>query len=278
MEKELSSFDMEKSGEEGPDEYPEDLEEPVERPKVRHKKEETLVTMLELLAGNKDNVEVNENVINEQKEKAEQMISELQTKMQQITLEEPLTPSAGSEEKEIQAESLQKSGARPSTFKVKEQDIVGQYDFALGKVSGGIANLFCSDKLQIVQIPASFVPKGTKSGGIITVSIARKKAEEEARDKLIIDIQDAILEYEKQAHKEDSKRIKRKFPKSKLQFIQKLTLTFFITLLQYLSTYAYFGVEYKLLLQIQYVLEHVLQFIFVTLFRSGLCLSNVLFL
>ena len=166
-------------------------------PKGRHHKEETLVTMLELLAGNKDNVEVDEDVINEQKEKVEQMISELQSKMQQITLEDQLTPSSNEGEKENGLEGSKKSDMKPGTFKIIERDIVGQFDLTLGKVAGALANLFCPEKLQIVQIPANFIPRGAKTGSIITVSIARKKAEEEAKDKLIFDIQNAILAYDK---------------------------------------------------------------------------------
>lgn len=191
--------DVQNNEEEVGDKYPEELSDKNdEKGEMRkgHRKEETLVTMLELLSGKKDNLEVNELAINEQKEKAEQMINELQAKMQQITFEDPISPPSnyGEPEKENEHETSKKSSQKDSPLKILEQDIVGQYDFTLGKVENGISNLFCSEKLQVVQIPVNFVPKGTKTGTIVTISIARKKIEEDNRDKLILGIQNSILE------------------------------------------------------------------------------------
>lgn len=161
--------------------------------KGMHRKEETLVTMLELLSGNKNNVEVNENAITEQKEKVEHIISELQTKMQQITLDDPTQPATVPEQ---EAPAMaQEEDQRKSALKMIEQDIVGQFDLTLGKINGGIANLYCPDKLQIVQIPTCFIPRGTKAGNIVTISIARKKAEEDVRTKTILEIQEALNKY-----------------------------------------------------------------------------------
>eukprot|EP00826_Nyctotherus_ovalis_P000674 TRINITY_DN10009_c0_g1_i6.p2 TRINITY_DN10009_c0_g1~~TRINITY_DN10009_c0_g1_i6.p2 ORF type:complete len:203 (+),score=78.69 TRINITY_DN10009_c0_g1_i6:80-688(+) len=162
----------------------------------KHDADRTIVGMLELMTNAKDTVEINENTISKQKEKVEQMINELQLKMQQITLETPRTAELLDEEKASEASSMRQVRC----------DVVAQYDMTLGSVNNGQASFFCSEKLCRAQVPESYLPQGVSVGSIVTVSVARKRAEEEFMKALISDIQEEILECKKKEMKLKEKR------------------------------------------------------------------------
>ena len=145
----------------------------------------------------KDTNEVNENAITQQKQKAEQMINELQLKMKQIVLDsDPRNDEELPAEDLDQAENSQKSDAIIGALRQIQHDITGQYDFSLGNIDHGLANLFCQENLHIVTMPKNYLPKRAKTGDIITISVARKKADHELMKNLIINIQDEILKFQ----------------------------------------------------------------------------------
>lgn len=168
------------------------LEESTRR---RNDGDKTIVGMLELMNNSKDLAEINENTITKQKEKAEQMINELQLKMQQITLETPRTSELREEEK--LPDDLEMSEEINESIRHVQHEVVAQYDLTLGSVNNGLASFFYSDKLCKLQLPESYLPQGINVGNVVTVSIARKKTEEKLAKNLILDIQEEILECEK---------------------------------------------------------------------------------
>ena len=142
--------------------------------------DKTIIGMLDLMTEEKgkDTNEVNENAITQQKQKAEQMINELQLKMKQIVLDsDPRNDEELPAEDLDQAENSQKSDAIIGALRQIQHDITGQYDFSLGNIDHGLANLFCQENLHIVTMPKNYLPKRAKTGDIITISVARKKAE-----------------------------------------------------------------------------------------------------
>ena len=160
---------------------------PTEEIKRSRRRDETLVTMLELLTGTRTKAEITEDVINEQKEAVEQMINEVQSNLNQIV-------HSSSENSLIEKKEELKTEPMLDALRLVHYDIIGQFDLTMGKVNEGVVNLFCQEKLQLVQLPLCFIPKGVNTGGVVSISIARKTTDEELRNNTILDIQKSLLE------------------------------------------------------------------------------------
>ena len=155
----------------------------------------TIVGMLELMSNIKDPIEINEKTISKQKEKVEQMISELQLKMQQVTLETPRITEIENKEERL-SEDLNVSQEIAGNIRQVKHNVIAQYDLSLGSIINGQANFLCSEKLCKVQMPESYLPQGLNIGSVVTIYIARKADKEKSMLNLILDIQDEVLSYE----------------------------------------------------------------------------------
>ena len=156
-----------------------------EAQRPRHKKSGSLADMIDLLAGTANTIDVDDIDIEDQKAKAEQILSEFKRKFFQIALEET----------EKQEDSVNGQSELNSTIR---RNIIGKFDFTIGKSRGLYTNLVCVEKLRIVRIPNEFIPKETKEGNIVTISLAQREADKEAKLNLIKDIQNEVLEFTKE--------------------------------------------------------------------------------
>eukprot|EP00826_Nyctotherus_ovalis_P032045 TRINITY_DN25881_c0_g2_i2.p2 TRINITY_DN25881_c0_g2~~TRINITY_DN25881_c0_g2_i2.p2 ORF type:complete len:133 (-),score=49.16 TRINITY_DN25881_c0_g2_i2:143-541(-) len=115
----------------------------------------------------------------------------VQNNLKQI-VQSPLSESDSADNKYSEEE---KSESAVSALRLAHYEVAGQFDLTMGKANDGMVNLFCQERLQLVQLPMCFIPKGVSAGGIISISIARKKTDEEHRDKAILEIQKSLMEW-----------------------------------------------------------------------------------
>eukprot|EP00826_Nyctotherus_ovalis_P025953 TRINITY_DN2018_c0_g1_i2.p1 TRINITY_DN2018_c0_g1~~TRINITY_DN2018_c0_g1_i2.p1 ORF type:complete len:195 (-),score=72.66 TRINITY_DN2018_c0_g1_i2:187-771(-) len=163
-----------------------------ESQRPRHKKNESLSEMIDLLTGVASTIDVDGIDIEDQKAKAEQVIGEFKAKIALLPLESPRLE-----------DPLCSSGTELNS--TARRDVVEEFDFCVGEREGLMTSLVCIEKLRILRIPNELVPKGGREGKIITISLIHKEAEKEARIRTILDIQEEVMKYSKSCDEKKSR-------------------------------------------------------------------------